>query len=164
MHPYAIFFLRGSKIPKGSFREGAVAQATEGERVQIDLYVSSVEHLYLLCRNSFHRKRSPSLRREANVRLVSRTPHPSRPSHKGSVDPPSPWEKALEGCRRAFVCLRNDKNTTKSVGVAFPFHFSLFTLHSSLFSSAAHPSIAQKRDLREPSLVREGGDHGAKRS
>ena len=29
---------------------------------------------------------------------------------------------------------------------------------------AAHPSIAQKRDLQKPSLVREGGDHGAKRS
>ena len=52
---------------KGSFREGAVAQATEGERVQNGFDVFTVEHLYRLCRNSFHRKRSPSLRREARV-------------------------------------------------------------------------------------------------
>ena len=30
--------------------------------------------------------------------------------------------------------------------------------------TAAPPSVAQKRDLQKPSLAREGGDHGAKRS
>ena len=34
----------------------------------------------------------------------------------------------------------------------------------SLRSQNALSSVAQKRDLQKPSLVREGGDHGAKRS
>ena len=48
MHPSALFFVR-RKETKGSFREGAVAQATEGERVQSGLYLFFVEHFVFLC-------------------------------------------------------------------------------------------------------------------
>ena len=64
-----------------------------------------------------------------------------------------------------FVCFSNRRNNDLYV-------FYLFLIVGtdvlggpmSHRSQNAHPSIAKKRDLREPSLVREGGDHGAKRS
>ena len=60
MHPSALFFVR-LKDTKRLPAEGAVAQATEGERVQGGLYLSFVEHLHHLCRNLLHRFAEPPL-------------------------------------------------------------------------------------------------------
>ena len=91
MHPSALLFAR-LKETKGSFREGAFAQATEGECVQSGLDLFFVEHLdplYTQLPPSLARLVPPPSAGRQNL-FVSRTPHPSRPSHKGSVDPPSP--------------------------------------------------------------------------
>ena len=79
VHPSALFFAR-LKETKGSFLEGAVAQATEGECVQRGPYGSSAKHL-----NPLFTQLLPSLARlvpppsagRQNL-FMSRTPHPSR--------------------------------------------------------------------------------------
>ena len=101
---------RDVMLPKGSLRRELPRNEGEGERVQMDLYVAYVEHLFRLCRNLLHRFAEPPLggsltldlyhehlsvrmrvhlsSRRGSLLVCATKPHPPRSSA------PSPREKA----------------------------------------------------------------------
>ena len=146
--------------------------------------VFTVEHLHHLCRNSFHRKRSPSLRREANVRLMPRTPHPPQARRSKRLasslfnllcGPPSPTGEGLIEIT-AQVQPQIEAKKSPVWGLSPPAFEHNDTQRLSLRRAGCACRLRGGKKFIsvrgcktvthsiKPSLVREGGDHGAKRS